>query len=217
MIQFLEEPSFQNPLNQPDLLGVEGLKLIGGEVSKTYLIAAYKKGYFPWYSEGDPIMWFAPAPRFVLETVHIHIGRSNRNLLNRNQFKFTVNRRFSEVISYCQKVPRPNEDGTWLTHDLKKGIEELHEVGLALSVETWFEGKLVGGFYGVIPQGTEVLCGESMFSLMPNASKLAFIWFCKNYSNQFKLIDCQQESNHLKALGARFIPLEEYCYEYLNL
>lgn len=217
MIQFLESPSFENPLHKPDLLNVEGLKLIGGKVSKEYLIPAYKNGYFPWYSEGDPIMWFAPSPRFVIETQHIHIGKSNRNLLNRSQFKFTVNRRFSEVLSFCQNVPRNDDGGTWLTPDLKSGIEELHQEGLALSVETWFEGKLVGGFYGIIPQNTQVLCGESMFSLMPNASKLAFIWFCKNYKNQIHLIDCQQESEHLKALGAHFIPFEEYYSEYLDV
>lgn len=183
----------------------DGLLAIGGDLSIERLFLAYQSGIFPWFSEGDPILWYAPHERCVIFPERIKISKSMRKTLASNVFKVTENKAFEEVIGYCAKTPRIGQDGTWITNEMQQAYIKLHEKGLAHSVEVWQNDKLVGGLYGV--KINKVFCGESMFSLVSNASKTALIHLSKM---EFDLIDCQLPNDHLMSLGAEMISREEY-------
>lgn len=184
----------------------EGLLAIGGDLSIERLTVAYQSGIFPWFSEGDPILWYAPHERCVIFPQKIKVSKSLKKVLNSATFKVTTNVAFDEVIINCAQTPRLGQDGTWITDDMQNAYIKLHEKGLAHSVEVWQNKELVGGLYGV--KIGKVFCGESMFSLVSNASKIALIHLAK--SMNFELIDCQLPTDHLMSMGAEMISREAY-------
>lgn len=184
----------------------DGLLAIGGNLSTERLLLAYSNGIFPWYNEGEPVHWYAPHERFVLFTHEMLISKSMANILKKGKFQITSNQSFEQVITACSTIKRKGQNGTWITDEMKQAYLKLHVEGYAHSVEVWEMDKLVGGLYGVIVN--KVFCGESMFTLVPNASKVALIQLVK--SNLFKLIDCQVHTNHLESMGAKMIPRDEY-------
>ena len=187
----------------------DGILAIGGDLSFERLILAYKSGIFPWFEEGEPIMWWSPNPRMVLFLDELIISKSMRNILNRNVFKVTFNQNFKEVISNCQKVKRNGQKGTWITNEMIEAYCELHQLGIAKSVEVWQNEQLVGGLYGIDLR--PIFCGESMFSKVSNASKVAFIALVKHLeSKNYKLLDCQVYNDHLASLGCREIDRVEF-------
>jgi leucyl/phenylalanyl-tRNA--protein transferase len=190
----------------PALAEPDGLLAVGGDLSTGRLMLAYQNGIFPWYSDDEPILWFSPHERFVLFVHELNVSGSMRRVLNSGRFTVTFNQSFEQVISACAEAPRPGQDGTWITADMKAAYIKLHKQGLAHSVEVWLAGELVGGMYG-IPIG-DIFCGESMFSKVSNASKTALIYLCR--SGLYKLIDCQVHTSHLQSMGARMINRDEY-------
>lgn len=186
-----------------------GIVAIEGDLSTDRLLLAYSSGIFPWYNEDEPIMWWCPAKRMVLKPSEVKVSKSSRNLLNRQLFKITYNTAFEDVINACQKVPRKGQDGTWLNDELKESYLKLHEMGYAQSVECWQDDQLVGGLYGLAIG--KIFCGDSMFSRVSNASKIAFIHLARKLEKEgFKLIDCQVYNDYLASLGAYEIPRREF-------
>jgi leucyl/phenylalanyl-tRNA--protein transferase len=186
-----------------------GLLAIGGDLSPARLLAAYREGIFPWYSSGEPILWWSPDPRFVLFPHELHVSRSMRRLLKKGSFRISFDECFRGVIAACGQS-RPGQDGTWITSAMQEAYITLHEMGYAHSVEVWHEGTLVGGLYGV-SLGRSFF-GESMFSTMANASKAALITLVSRLQGLgFDLIDCQVESPHLASLGARAVSRRDFC------
>ena len=175
-----------------------GLIAIGGELSIERLLDAYSNGIFPWYSEGDPILWYSPDPRMVITPESLHLSKSLAKVIRSGRFEVRKNTSFNKVIDLCRNVVRAGQDGTWIDDDMVKAYCALHQKGYAQSYEVYEEGVLVGGLYGV--ELGEVFFGESMFSLVSNASKVAFVSLLQ--SGTYKLIDCQVENEHLKSLGA---------------
>ncbi|HET6460438.1 MAG TPA: leucyl/phenylalanyl-tRNA--protein transferase [Syntrophales bacterium] len=190
-----------------------GILAIGGDLSPDRLLTAYRQGIFPWYSEGDPIIWWSPDPRFVLFLEELRVSRSMMKVLRRRTFSITYDHKFREVIMSCQKARRKH-DGTWITDDMLEAYCTLHNLGMAHSTEAWHEGKLVGGIYGV--SLGRCFFGESMFSLMSNASKAALIDLVYRLKElKFRFLDCQVYTAHLERLGARYISRKEFI-ELLN-
>lgn len=191
----------------------EGIIALGGDLSIERLIHAYKCGIFPWYCDGEPIVWYCPSKRMVLYPDEVKVSKSMQQVMRKNQFTITENTAFSEVLFNCKTIDRHDQLGTWITDDMEKAYIKLHEVGVAKSIEVWYFDavqnikELVGGLYG-IDVGNGVFCGESMFSKMSNTSKLAFIHLAKN--GGYKLIDCQVHNNHLESLGAKEIPRDMF-------
>lgn len=185
----------------------DGLLAIGGNLSSERLILAYKTGIFPWFEDDQPILWWSPDPRFVLLPDNLKVSKSMRQVLKNRDFLVTVNKDFPQVIKQCSKAKREGQSGTWITQNMIDAYIELHKLGYAKSVEVWQDEKLVGGLYG-IDLGNDVFCGESMFSKVSNASKVAFITFIQN--SNYKLIDCQVYTNHLSSLGAKEISREAF-------
>lgn len=186
----------------------EGLLAIGGDLSEARLVAAYEKGIFPWFGEEDPILWWAPEQRSILFLHELNISKSMRNILNRNQFEIRMDTSFEEVVRSCGDIRRDGE-GTWISEEIIKAYVSLHELGLAHSIESWHQGKLVGGLYGV--SLGRMFFGESMFARMNNASKVAFIHLVKWARERgFGPIDCQVQNTHLASLGAREIERSEF-------
>ena len=188
----------------------DGLLAVGGDFNPNRLLMAYASGIFPWpVDEGMEITWFSPDPRFVLKAADLHIPKSLKKTLRKNLFEYRVDTAFPEVIHACSSVPRPGQDGTWITEDLEKGYCELHRLGFAHSFEAWQDGRLVGGFYGV---GIgPCFFGESMFASVPDASKCAFATFARQmFGNGVPWIDCQVYTDHLARFGAKEIPRSEY-------
>ena len=203
---FLFDNLYFPPVSEAD---EEGILAVGGDLSPERLKLAYKRGIFPWFNEGEPILWWAPDPRMVLFLDELVISKSMRNILNRKQFTVTFNTNFKEVISNCQKIQRDGQDGTWISDDIVESYCELHRQGIAKSVEVWQEGDLVGGLYGI--DLGHVFCGESMFSKVSNASKVAFISLVRHLETEnYKLLDCQVYNPHLDSLGCREIDREEF-------
>lgn len=190
----------------PKLADPDGLLAIGGDLTTERLLLAYENGIFPWFSEGDPICWYAPHERCVIYPDRIKVSKSMRKLMASMTFQFTVNKAFSQVIVHCAKVERKDQPGTWITDQMQEAYIQLHNAGFAGSVEVWQDDRLVGGLYGVL-MGS-VFCGESMFSLVSNASKAALIFLCE--MGNYELIDCQLPNDHLMSLGAEMISLGEY-------
>jgi leucyl/phenylalanyl-tRNA--protein transferase len=192
----------------PALADPDGLLAIGGDLSPERLKNAYASGIFPWFSEGDPILWFAPHERCVIFPERVKVSKSMQKVLQGSVFQITWDQAFAQVIQGCAVVDRTKQgqDGTWITDDMQEAYLKLHQLGMAHSVEVWQDGQLVGGLYGVVVN--KVFCGESMFSLVSNASKTALISLCR--SRRFELIDCQLPNPHLMSLGAELIPAKEY-------
>jgi len=190
----------------PALAEPDGLLAVGGDLRTERLLAAYRQGIFPWFSDGTPILWYAPHERFVLFPEELKVSKSMRQVLRSGRFQVTMNQVFAEVIAACAQQPRPGQDGTWITADMQQAYVRLHELGHAQSVEIWQDSTLVGGLYGVAVGRT--FCGESMFSRASNASKVALTHLCQ--SNEYRLIDCQVYTDHLASLGARMIPRSQY-------
>jgi leucyl/phenylalanyl-tRNA--protein transferase len=179
----------------------DGILALGGDLSVKRLIYAYKNGIFPWFSEGDPIVWYCPHQRMVLFPDDLKVSKSMRKIINKNEFTITENTAFKEVIYNCKNISRKDGFGTWITDDMEQAYINLNKKGVAKSIEVWLNNDLVGGLYGL--EINNIFCGESMFSKVSNASKLAFIHLAK--SNNYKLIDCQIYNEHLASLGAKEI------------
>ena len=189
----------------------DGLLAIGGDLSPQRLLLAYRSGIFPWY-EGEHILWWCPDPRFVLFPGELKISKSIKPLLNRNEFLFTTNRAFKEVIHQCKKTKRPGQEGTWITDEVEKAFSKLHELGYAHSAEVWKEEELIGGLYGI--KLGKVFFGESMFSKMSNASRYAFIKYVQQLKDEgIELIDCQVYTEYLESLGARMIDRNDFIQQ----
>jgi len=185
-------------LSEPD-----GLLAMGGDLSTERLLLAYRSGIFPWF-DGDIPLWWCPDPRFVLFPEELKISKSMKQLIKRNAFDFTVNKAFAAVINNCKTSPRKDQDGTWITEEVKAAYIRLHQSGHAHSAEAWMNGELVGGCYGI--KMGHVFFGESMFSKIANASKYAFINYVQVLQQEkIALIDCQVYTQHLESLGARMI------------
>lgn len=204
-------PGLESALRDPD-----GLLAIGGDLSLPRILDAYHRGIFPWYNAGQPIMWWSPDPRCIIELKDIHVSRSLGKVLRQGRFVVTLNHNFEEVISQCA-APRQYTDETWITPELKQAFIHLHKTGYAHSVECWQDERLVGGLYG-LAMG-RVFFGESMFSRVSDASKVALVYLGRFLKQQnFRLIDCQIYSAHLRSLGAKPIQrklfanlLSHYC------
>jgi leucyl/phenylalanyl-tRNA--protein transferase len=196
------------------LLQPNGLLAVGGDLTPSRLLHAYRRGIFPWFSDGQPILWWAPDPRTVMFPESLKISRSLRKTQRKGVFRVTIDLAFPQVIRACA-APRTHQNDTWITNEMVAAYCELHNLGYAHSVESWRDGELVGGLYGVAIG--KVFFGESMFSRVSDASKVALAALCRQ---DFALIDCQLPSDHLSGLGARPIPrqqftqlLEQWCRE----
>jgi leucyl/phenylalanyl-tRNA---protein transferase len=188
----------------PEMADADGFLAIGGDLSTERLLLAYRSGIFPWYGEGSLVEWWCPNPRFVLLPQHLIISKSMRQLLRRNTFDFTINKAFTEVMENCRSVVRHGQGGSWIQPEMIVAYTQLHQLGHAISAESWLDGQLVGGLYGVLLG--KVFFGESMFSKVSNASKYAFIKLVEHLQQQgIILIDCQMHTPHLESLGAGFI------------
>ena len=190
----------------PELADDDGLLAVGGDLSAERLILAYQNGIFPWFSDDDPICWYSPHERCVIYTDRLKISKSTKQVLKNGGFKVTANQVFAEVIAHCAKTPRKDQPGTWITKEMQEAYINLHQLGWAHSIEVWQNDTLVGGLYGIAIN--KVFCGESMFSLVSNASKVAMIFLCQQ--SDFELIDCQLPNDHLLSLGAEMIERETY-------
>ena len=209
--------ALENELYFPpvDLAEADGLLAIGGDLSPRRLLLAYSHGIFPWY-EGEYILWWCPDPRFVLFPSELKISKSMKTLLQKNAFDFTVNNAFQDVIHHCKEIKRPGQKGTWITNEVEAAYFKMHELGYAISAETWKDGELVGGVYGI--KLGKVFFGESMFSKASNASKFAFIKFVAFLKQQdVELIDCQVYTEHLESLGARMISRKEFTRKLIEM
>jgi leucyl/phenylalanyl-tRNA--protein transferase len=187
----------------------DGILALGGDLSPERLLFAYKNGVFPWYNEDEPIIWWSPPMRMVVDPKDYKISKSIRNLINRNYFQVTYNQCFEQVIDGCKTIYRKDQIGTWLTDDMKAAYMRLHQLGYAKSIEVRRNNELVGGLYGM--DMGHYFVGESMFSRESNASKIAFIWLV-NYlkSNGYLLLDCQVHNHYLEQLGAFEITRASY-------
>lgn len=187
----------------------EGIVAVGGDLSPERLVLAYQLGIFPWFEDDEPILWWSPPERLVLFFDDLTISKSMRNIINRKQFKVTFNTAFRDVIVNCKKITRKDQAGTWITDNMVEAYCKLHELGIAKSVEVWENEELVGGLYGV--DLGHVFCGESMFSKVSNASKLAFIALAKQLEMaDYRLLDCQVYNDHLASLGCVEIDREDF-------
>lgn len=196
-------PPLESALEHPD-----GLLAIGGDLTPNRLIVAYRQGIFPWYSDDQPILWWSPSQRMVLFPECLKVSRSLRKILNKNKFVVTLDQNFRQVIQECAGSRR-NQHGTWITEEMQEAYCQLHQYGFAHSIESWYEERLVGGLYGV--SLGKVFFGESMFSRMSDASKVAFVHFVWQLQRwNYELIDCQVHTNHLQSLGAFEIPRQQY-------
>ena len=191
---------------KPENAEPDGLLAVGGDLSAERLILAYSWGIFPWFSDESPILWYSPHERFVIFPERLNISKSMQKVMRSGIFRITWDQSFAGVINACATATRKDQNGTWITENMQRAYQILHELGIAHSVEVWMSNRLVGGLYGVVIGN--VFCGESMFSTVNNASKAALIWLCSNMD--FKMIDCQFYTAHLESLGAEFIPRKEY-------
>ncbi|HEY4618204.1 MAG TPA: leucyl/phenylalanyl-tRNA--protein transferase [Flavobacterium sp.] len=203
---YLSSNLFFPPVSQANY---DGILAIGGDLSAERLLLAYKSGIFPWFEEGEPIIWWSPDPRMVLFLDELVVSKSMRNILNRKIFTVTFNQNFRDVISNCQNIERDGQNGTWITNEMIEAYCKLHEQGIATSVEVWQDDELVGGLYGI--DLGHIFCGESMFSKVSNASKVAFITLVTYLkASNYRLLDCQVYNPHLESLGCREIEREAF-------
>jgi leucyl/phenylalanyl-tRNA--protein transferase len=182
---------------------------VGGNLSPGMLLSAYEQGIFPWYNPEDPIIWQSPNPRFVLFPEKLHVSRSMEKVLRRKDFEVRLDRNFAAVISGCSAVPRPGQKGTWITADIIEAYSRLNTLGLAHSAESYQDGRLAGGCYGI--RLGRIFFGESMFARKPNASKAAFLTLARIlFDDDLAFIDCQVYTRHLESLGAEEISRNDY-------
>lgn len=208
MIPDFEWVQFPNPLMAED----EGLITVGGNLSASMLLSAYRQGLFPWYNEGEPVLWWCPNPRYVLPVGQVKVSKTMSQLLRKNEMELRVNTAFDSVIRCCGSIQREGQDGTWITEDIVNAYTHLHRLGYAHSIETWQNGELVGGLYGVAIG--KCFFGESMFAKVSNASKFSLIKLDHLLTEQnFVLIDCQIATEHLISMGAKSMPR----FQFLNI
>ncbi|MDR2517085.1 MAG: leucyl/phenylalanyl-tRNA--protein transferase [Spirochaetaceae bacterium] len=188
-----------------DIIGV------GGNLSPGMLLSAYEQGIFPWYNADEPVIWQSPNPRFVIFPGQLHVSSSMEKILRRGDFAVSFDRDFPAVIAGCAEVPRPGQDGTWITDDIVAAYTALHRAGWVHSAEAWDGGNLAGGCYGI--RLGNVFVGESMFARKSNASKAAFITLARTlFADKLAFIDCQVPTPHLERLGGEEIPRREYLF-----
>jgi len=200
-----------------NLADEDGVLAIGGDLSVERLLLAYESGIFPWFNEGEPIVWWCPPERMVLFPDELRFSKSMKVLFKRKVFSVTYNTCFEAVIKNCAQIKRFGQADTWITNEMQQAYVNLHKKGYAQSVEVWQNGELVGGLYGVDLKDRKIFCGESMFSKVSNASKYAFISLVQKLKNEhYKLIDCQVYNTHLDSLGAREIPRADFL-KYLQV
>ena len=203
------------PLNQA-LTEPNGLIAIGGDLSAVRLLSAYKQGIFPWFNAEDPIMWFSPNPRMVLFPAELKISKSLKKTINSNTFETRINTTFAAVISACSKIPRNNQLGTWITDEMLAAYCELHALGYAICAESWQNGQLVGGCYGL--KIGRMFYGESMFYTQTDASKVAFVHLVNQLKNEgVGMIDCQMKTPLLASFGGREIEREAFMQKLNDL
>jgi len=199
----------------PHLARQDGVLAVGGDLSVERLLIAYRMGIFPWFSEGQPIIWWSPDPRLVLYPKEIRVSKSLKKVLKKEIFHITTDRAFSEVITACAETRVQNGEGTWIVEEMIEAYCNLHEAGFAHSAEAWYEGQLAGGLYGV--SLGKCFFGESMFARVSNASKAAFALFAEYLNDRsFDLIDCQVRTDHLLRFGAREIPRKLFLRQLQN-
>jgi leucyl/phenylalanyl-tRNA--protein transferase len=222
MIPWLDDdtpfPPIETALAEPE--GPNGLLAAGGDLSPMRILDAYRQGIFPWFSPGDPILWWSPDPRMVLFPEEFRLSRSLRKRLRRGEFEVRIDTAFRQVMTLCARTPRAGQSGTWITRDMITAYTRLHELGCAHSVEAWTTGaldggrpepRLVGGLYGMAIG--RMFYGESMFSLATDASKAAIAHLVRFlHQHGYGLIDCQMNTEHLASLGAREIPRAEFLH-----
>lgn len=190
----------------------EGLLAIGGDLSPRRLMLAYQNGIFPWYSDDDPILWWSPDPRLVLYPSELRISHSLQKTIRKASYQITIDTHFERVIEACARTRRKNGQGTWITADMKQAYIRLHQMGFAHSVEAWHQNQIVGGLYGV--SLGRCFFGESMFSEMTDASKVALVYLRDYLQNRnFDFIDCQLPTDHLIRLGARKVPRDTFILQ----
>lgn len=200
MFQLGEDYIFPHPSNADK----HGIVAYGGDLNPLRILEAYKSGIFPWFESDQNLMWWSPDPRMILYTDKFKVSKSFKAFLKKSNYKVTFNKDFELVINSCANIKRINQKGTWITEGLIKSFIDLHEIGKAISVEVWEDDNIVGGLYGL--DLDDVFCGESMFSKSSNASKIALYYLTKELrKNNYRFIDCQVPSEHLKSLGGEII------------
>lgn len=188
----------------PEFSEKDGLLAIGGDLSLERLIVAYCNGIFPWYNEGEPVLWWCPKPRFIIIPTDVKISKSMKKIIKKEEFKVTFNNDFEGVISNCKFLREINDEGTWISDDMKNAYINLFKHDYAMSVETYLDDELVGGLYGV--KIGKCFFGESMFSKVSNASKIALIKLAEKLNSEdFIFIDCQMHTEHLESMGGKFV------------
>ena len=201
-----EDQHFIFSIEEASPLGIVG---VNGNLSPGVLLSAYRQGIFPWYDEESPILWWSPDPRFILTPERLHIPKSLKKDIRKSSFSVTVDQAFPDVIRECARVPRKEQEGTWIVAEMQRAYNRLHNLGYAHSVEVWDKEELVGGLYGV--SLGRAFFGESMFSLTSNASKTAFVLFMSALAEKgFGLMDCQVYTDHLAQFGACEIPRDDF-------
>jgi leucyl/phenylalanyl-tRNA--protein transferase len=215
MIPWLTEgepfPPVEEALTDPN-----GLLCAGGDLSPKRLLDAYRQGIFPWYSAGEPILWWSPNPRMVLFPAEFRVSRSLRRILRSARCEVSLDSDFASVVRACAETPRAGQAGTWITREMQRAYGRLFELGIAHSVETWRDGRLIGGLYGLAIGG--IFYGESMFSRASDASKIAAAHLARFLEEEgFGMIDCQMSTPHLASLGAREIPRARFLSSLRNL
>lgn len=204
-------PPIEKALTEPN-----GLLAAGGDLSPQRLLAAYRRGIFPWYAHGEPVLWWSPDPRMVLFPDEIRITRSLAKTLRNIDYAVRLDTAFDRVIAACATTPRPDQNGTWITAEMQAAYGRLHALGYAHSIETWHGDRLVGGLYGIAIG--RAFFGESMFSHATDASKIALAHLCRYLvARGFGIIDCQMETTHLASMGAHPIPRDEYLVRVATL
>jgi leucyl/phenylalanyl-tRNA--protein transferase len=198
--------------NFPNPLECEGSVIAaGGNLSPGMLLSAYEQGIFPWYNPEDPILWQSPDPRFVIFPEKLHISCSMHKVFKKKEFDVTMDKDFEGVIKGCSEVERPGQGGTWITNDIIEAYTALHRLGYAHSAESWKDGKLAGGSYGLLLG--DVFCGESMFARVSNASKAAFLTLAQHlFANGVRFIDCQVPTDHLRSLGGEEMSRSDFLH-----
>lgn len=203
-------PDIETALADPN-----GLLAAGDDLSAERLLAAYRRGIFPWFSAGQPVLWWSPAPRMVLFPAELKVSRSLAKVLRNSAYEIRFDTVFQDVMRACA-APRPGQHGTWITDDMVNAYASLHSLGYAHSVETWVEGELAGGLYGIAIGG--MFYGESMFMRRRDASKIALVQLVRQLATRgFGMIDCQMRTGHLASLGGREIPRTEFSQRLAEL
>ncbi len=207
MLPWLNPNALDFPHPDSALTDPDGLLAAGGDLSPERLIAAYKTGIFPWYSEDQPILWWSPDPRCALQPGSVHSSRSLKKFIRKTALTLTFDNAFERVISHCSRLE--SEEGTWITDEMYEAYLQLHDLGVAHSIEVSIDGELVGGLYGLAIG--RCFFGESMFSVRANASKVAFSALCRQLQRwNYSLVDCQVENSHLLSMGATSLPRQEF-------